>query len=84
MISLNSVNFASANPNLANPVKFRRASYGSEAQVLTDIYLEGYQYRDLATSTFLSLKSSVEAFLQANNHFQFLSTTQIQTLRCQV
>ena len=70
MISLNSANFASANPNLANSVKLRRASYGSEAQVLTDIYLEDTNIVIWQRQLSPSLKSSVEAFLQANNNFQ--------------
>lgn len=70
MMSLNSVNLASANLNLANPVKIRRSSYGNEAQVLTDIYLEDTNIVIWQRQLSSSLKSSVEAFLQANNNFQ--------------
>ena len=70
MISQNSANLAPANTNLVNPVKLRRASYGSEAQVLTDIYLEDTNIVIWQRQLSPSLKSSVEAFLQANTNFQ--------------
>ena len=68
MIRQNSANLASANTNLVNPVKLRRASYGSEAQVLTDIYLEDTNI--VIWQRQLSPSLLCRGFLQANNNFQ--------------
>ena len=77
MTLLNSAFPSPLDSHLDSEVKIRRASHGSEASVLTDIYLEDTNIVIWQRQLSSSLKTSVDDFLKANCNFLLIYQTKV-------